>query len=163
MTTLTAKTLTARDIMTAHVIMAQDDMTTGELANLLLDHEITGAPVQDDRGRLVGVVSLADVVRNGSNEESLDTDRSNPDFFVRGWEERVDPSEIRRLVSDRDRTLVRDLMTPTVYTVGEDTSVSEIADTMLSAHIHRLLVTRGDTVVGIVSTTDMLRALIETP
>ncbi len=57
------KNLVAKDIMNADVIVAQDNMTVQELANLLTDNMITGVPVVDDSGKLVGVVSTTDIVR----------------------------------------------------------------------------------------------------
>ncbi len=52
-------------------------------------------------------------------------------------------------------------MTPTVYSVPEDATVPEIASMMLSGHLHRLLVTRDDRPIGIVSTSDLLGLLVE--
>jgi CBS domain-containing protein len=55
--------LTARDVMTADVMAVSEDLTLREVARFLIDREITGAPVLDGRGRLLGIVSLADIAR----------------------------------------------------------------------------------------------------
>ena len=60
--------------------------------------------------------------------------------------------EIDELPPDAVELTVDDIMTPEVFTVGEETTVSEIAGRMIASHVHRLLVTREDRVVGIIST-----------
>ena len=54
-----------------------------------------------------------------------------------------------------------DIMTPAVYAVAEDATVSEVASMMLKEHLHRVLVTQGEKVVGIISTSDLLGLLID--
>lgn len=60
---------------------------------------------------------------------------------------------------DGDGRCVRDIMTPTVYTVPHDTPVSEAARTLIAGRIHRLFVTRAQRVVGIVTSLDLLKLL----
>ncbi len=75
----------------------------------------------------------------------------------------MNPEELRGLHLEDEALLVRDIMTPTVYTVPEETPVAELARTMVAGRIHRLIVTRRDNVVGIVTTLDLLRLLYEEP
>lgn len=126
--------ITAEDLMNPNVLAVREDMSLEDLAAFLLDNEITGAPVENDGGELVGVVSLADIVR-ATTEEAEDDDDT-------GW-------------------VVADIMTPEVYSVTEDATVSEIASTLLDNHLHRLLVTRDDQPAGIISTSDLLGLLID--
>jgi len=58
---------------------------------------------------------------------------------------------------------VRDIMTPTAYTVPHATSIRELARTMVTGRIHRLVVTHGERVVGIVTTLDLLKTLYSPP
>ncbi|HEX9653693.1 MAG TPA: CBS domain-containing protein, partial [bacterium] len=58
------KRLVAKDIMNTDVITVEEDLSVGDLANLLTDKMITGAPVVNAKGKLVGVVSMSDIVRN---------------------------------------------------------------------------------------------------
>jgi CBS domain-containing protein len=58
-----------------------------------------------------------------------------------------------------ENTAVRDIMTPRPYTVAPDEDVREAARQMLYADVHRLFVAEGDKVVGIISTTDIVRAV----
>jgi CBS domain-containing protein len=55
--------------------------------------------------------------------------------------------------------LVRDIMTPMIFRVSEDTSIQEVAETMLKGGIHRVFVTRGKKLIGIVTALDMLKVI----
>ncbi len=123
--------ITASDLMNPSVLVARDDMALRDLAAFLLDNEITGAPVEDRFGNLVGVVSVVDLAQAAYEDE--------PDTQV----------------------LTRDIMTPGVISVSEEATVSEVASTMLDNHLHRLLVTRSGKPLGIISTSDLLGLLID--
>lgn len=62
---------------------------------------------------------------------------------------------------DEAELTVGAIMTPSVFTVREETPVSEIAEAMVENHVHRLLVTREDRVVGIIAASDLLGLLVE--
>lgn len=153
--------ITAGDLMNPEVLTVPEDMTVRQLARFLVDNEITGAPVEDEEGRLIGVVSLVDIAAVASDDGNVRTDRSSPDFFVRGWEDKIAPEEIRDFRVDNEDLLVGEIMTPTVYSVGEDATVAEVASMMLRGHLHRLLVTRDERPVGIVSTSDLVGLLVD--
>ncbi|MCL4839918.1 MAG: CBS domain-containing protein [Thermoanaerobaculia bacterium] len=153
--------LVARDVMNSEVLTVRDDMSIDEVAALLADNEISGAPVEDREGRLVGVVSVTDIALAAAEGGKLAGDRSNPTFFVRGWEDRMEAEELAGLRIEGEGLLVREIMTPAVYSVPEDLPVSRVAETMIDSHIHRLLVTRGNQVVGIITTSDLLGLLVD--
>ncbi len=119
------KALIARDVMSATVVTVRDDLTLEQVAGILAENEISGAPVEDDEGTLLGVVSVTDVNRSAA-EPSL---------------------------------LVRQIMTPIADTVTEETPVPEIARLMVAHHYHRVVVTRRERPVGIVSSIDLLKLL----
>lgn len=123
------KTL-ARDVMISPVLSVREDHTVHELVTFLTENSISGAPVLDARGKLVGVVSVADIAED-------------------------EPLSSRR--HDGRPRRVSDIMTPTFFTVPDDTPASEIAKTMVAGQIHRLLVTRDAQIVGIVSALDLLK------
>ena len=154
------KPILAKDIMNTDVLTVKDDMTLPELADFLVEHEISGAPVVDSSGNLVGVVSLTDIAESASREE-FGPDPLYGDFFRHAWEFRLERDEMNRLHIENDSVHVCEIMTPTVYTVPEDTLISDIARTMIAGRIHRLLVTRDNKVVGIITTLDMLRTIVE--
>lgn len=153
--------ITASDLMNPEVLTVSEDMSVSDLAAFLVDNEITGAPVEDEDGKLVGVVSVVDVAESASAE----AERSNPDFYERSWEESLSEEAVEEIGElageDGGELLVRDIMTPMVYSVAEEDPVSAIASLMLQAHLHRVLVTRGDKVVGIITTSDLLGLLVE--
>lgn len=154
--------LCASDLMNSDVLTVREDTTVHDLAAFLTDNEISGAPVLDSDGQLIGVVSVVDIVAASSDEGGFERDESNPDFFLRDLQETYSEEEIQDLHLEVEGMTVADIMTPSVYSVAEDASVSEIASTMLSAHLHRLLVTNGDgALVGIISTSDLLGLLID--
>jgi CBS domain-containing protein len=150
------QTLTAKDVMHAEVLGVRAEMTVREAAGFLTDNQIGGAPVLDGDGRVVGVVSLTDLAEN---EVERPTIASRPDLERGSWEERVNAEDLRVLHVESDDVLVREIMTPTIYTVPDDTPVAEIARTMIAGRIHRLFVTRQRRLVGIVTPLDLLRLL----
>jgi CBS domain-containing protein len=156
-----SRRIVARDLMTPNLVVAYDDMTLEEAATLLTENQISGAPVEGPEGRLVGVISVSDIARAASEHAQDQADRSQPDFFLHGWEDSVSPDELRGFHVDDPGLLVREMMTPTVYSVDQDAPVSEIAAMMLDAHIHRVLVKQGEKVVGIVTTSDLLDLLVD--
>lgn len=153
--------LTAKDIMNPDVVLVYSDMTVHELAAKLTEHGISGAPVLDRDGGLAGVVSLSDIVANDGHRSSIRGGEHVGDFFLQGWEDELDETEMRpfHVIDDDDGMTVADILTSVIYKVDETTDIATMADTMVQGRIHRLVVTRDDAVVGIVSTLDMLKAL----
>jgi CBS domain-containing protein len=150
--------LTAKDVMTRTVITVRDDATLSELIAILTDNMITGVPVVGESGKLVGVVSTTDVARS-SKERSRNLRRDNPpDFYVHGLDLIEDDVRSFSLEEENEQT-VEDIMTPVIFSVSENATFAEMADTMVGGRVHRLIVTNGDRVVGIVTTLDLLRGL----
>lgn len=139
----------AKDVMTSQILSVREDLTLPELAAFLAENNITGAPVLDGSGKFVGVVSVTDIAES----EAASSD----------WEpgDRVAPGERGGLHVEDGGRQVRDIMTPTVYTVSEDAPVSELARAMITGRVHRLLVTRKGRIVGIVTSLDLLSLLCE--
>lgn len=130
--------MTAKDLMTRQVATLSPLTTVGEAARLLTEQRITGAPVVDAKGNLLGIVSQTDLVRHQSGR-------------VEPW-----PGEPS---SDPAQTPVLSLMTGAVVTCDEETPLEEVARVMLDRRIHRVLVTRDGAVCGILTAMDLLRAL----
>ena len=153
------KDLKAKDVMNREVITVRDDITIQELAAFLTEKEISGAPVVDAEGQMVGVVSLTDIAQNTTQDSPTNSGRSNPDFYVRAWGDELSPTDMQLHIENGELP-VREIMTPTVYTVMEDTPVDEIAKTMIAGRIHRLLVAHDNRVIGIITTLDMLKVFL---
>jgi CBS domain-containing protein len=156
---LAMKELVAADVMNTQVLAVRPDITVRELATLLTENEISGAPVTDGHGRLLGMVSLSDIAEGEAGEVGLAQSESDPEASVHGWEDEATSDEMRELHVEGGEALVRDIMTPTAYTVPDDTPVSLLARTMVAGRVHRLLVVRDQRVVGIVTSLDLLTLL----
>ena len=153
--------IVARDLMTSDVLTVQADMPVSELATFLSSHEITGAPVENGDGRVVGVVSVVDIARTESEEAERNVWEAASNSYAHDWDRSLTDGEIRidRLTSDRFR--VRDIMNPLIHAVEEETPVPEIAEKMLNLHLHRMLVVEDGRLEGIISTSDLIGLLIE--
>jgi CBS domain-containing protein len=155
--------ITAGDVMNPNILTVQEDMTVEELANFLIENEISGAPVEDGGGHLTGVVSVTDLALSVAKGTDLAPAQANPDFFVREWGEPLAREEIEELQFGGAEVRVSEIMTPHLYSVDAETPIPEVADTLIKSHIHRLLVTREDRAVGILTTSDLLGLLVRDP
>jgi predicted transcriptional regulator len=151
---------TAKDIMNSNVISVPADWTIEELSQFLIDKAITGAPVKNEDDKLIGVVSLTDIVRHDSLAE-IDLRADEPhDYYMHGWEDRLSPEDLTSFhVEEKPQATVRDIMTPMLFKVSENTSLQEVADAMIGGRVHRLLVTHNEKIVGIITTMDMLKVI----
>lgn len=162
--------ITAADLMNPEVLTVPEEMTVRELAAFLMDHEITGAPVVDREGRLVGVVSVVDIADVAAGEEEPgDGAETVPDperggFYARGFKDTLVPGQLEELgpfEGAEGEMRVGEIMNPEVYSVPEDATVSEVAMTLLSSHVHRVLVIEEGRVAGIITTSDLLGLLVD--
>jgi predicted transcriptional regulator len=145
--------------MNPDIMTVADEMTTDELARYLIEREISGAPVVDSQGHLIGVVSMTDIGRNMAEPSDFVSPRGSN--FYR--DEPVDLEDLgQRFVEERAVT-VRDVMTPVVHQVPITASVAEVARIMVEQHIHRLVVTQGKDPVGIITSMDLLRMIADLP
>lgn len=154
------KNLTAKDIMNTNVISIRDDMTVHELANFFTEEMISGAPVMNKDGKLVGVVSVSDIIRNDERRSAIVKDKHESNYYLHGWEDDLNEDEIEELhIEEDDALTVRDIMTPLIFKVPETECISSMADTMIGGRIHRLIVTKDDKAVGIITTLDLLKVI----
>ncbi len=155
------RALVAKDVMNSEVITVRDEWSVAELAEFLIDSEISGAPVEDSEGRLIGVVSLTDVAASFTGRDQAVIDHPEADYYVRSWEEKFNPEDLAGLrVAESDAT-VGEIMTPRIFAVDEEAPISQVAEKLIHSHLHRLLVTRDKKVVGILTTSDLLGLLVD--
>ena len=138
--------LTADDVMTAPVVTIPENMTLQEAARLLSRSSISGAPVVDSAGRCLGVLSSSDFVTwAGAEGEEVS--------FIAPWGEVIN-------VGDAPDNEIRHSMTGQPVTVPPTTPIGDLAEKMVDAHIHRVLVvTENNRPRGIVTSTDVLAAV----
>lgn len=142
----------ARDIMRKKVVTVEGWLTLPELAKLFAEKRISGAPVIDEQGAVLGVVSHTDLVR--TRRESA------PGVAVYHRELDDTPRSAGLHIEELEETRVDQIMTPGAIALDEATPVEKLCKVMLDSHIHRVLITRGDRLAGIVTSMDLLRALI---
>jgi CBS domain-containing protein len=124
------------ELMQTEVESIPPDAVAGDAIVTLAESRISALPVVDAAGRLVGVISTTDIL---ALEEETENQRAR--------------------AAALERTTVGDLMTPRPLTISPEASLSDAARQMLEADVHRLFVTEGDRVVGVISTTDIVRAV----
>lgn len=124
------------ELMQTEVQTIPFDGVVNDAVVTLADSHISALPVVDRAGRMVGVISSTDIL---ASEEEAEDQTARETLF--------------------EGTLVRDVMTPRPLTIAPDADVKEAAQQMLYADVHRLFVTDGDRLIGVISTSDIMRAV----
>jgi predicted transcriptional regulator len=119
----------AKDILNPHVVCVPEDMELRTVAQLLGDEAITGAPVVDHQGQVVGIISQSDLVTH----------------------------DLTTRADARPAATVKDVMTSVVVTVEEDTPIPAVALRMAQQSIHRVIVVdKRQQLRGIVTSMEVL-------
>jgi CBS domain-containing protein len=151
--------LTAADLMAPNPISIAATANVQEALMLLTDKNFSAAPVIDDGGRPIGVISRSDLLihdREQGHKVALSADYYLDTDIAR--ENRAIPEGYQ--VESIDPTTVFDIMTPAVFSVCPDTPVSKVVSEMIGLHVHRLFVIDEDgTLIGVISTMDLLKRL----
>lgn len=124
------------DIMQSEVRTVSSDTPVSEVLVSLADAQVTGLPVVDARNRVIGVVSSTDLINVQAETRS---------------------AEERQILLDQ--TPVRDIMTPKPLMIESTAEVQEAARHMLYAEVRRLFVEENGVLVGVISQTDIVRAV----
>jgi CBS-domain-containing membrane protein len=148
--------LRVSDIMNSPVVTISENASMTEAARQLAEGEITGAPVVDEAGHCVGMLSATDFAmrehRLAQGEKEL----------ALGWEENLPPQHedafpVEMIAEDR----VREHMSPAVQTVNQTASLINAARILCREHIHRLVIVDQDQrPVGVVSSLDLVAAMV---
>jgi predicted transcriptional regulator len=154
-----SKTRNVKDLMNPDIMTVADEMTTDELARYLIEHEISGAPVVDGQGHLIGVVSMTDIGRTMAEPSDVESSRSSG--FYRDIAADYALEEPGESYVDQRAVTVRDVMTPVIHQVPITASVAQAARIMVDQHIHRLVVTQGKEPVGIITSMDVLKMVAD--
>lgn len=139
----------AHQIMTRSVVTVRPDATILEAANTMLQHHVSGLPVVDAAGKLVGIVSEGDFIRRG--EIGTQKKRSRWLSFLMG-------TDATQYVREHGRK-VSEVMTHDPLTIAEDATLEEIVNAMEANGIKRMPVMRDGKLVGIVSRANLLHAV----
>lgn len=120
-----------REIMSESVCTIHRDKLVCEVEGIFVANEISGAPLVDDDGRMVGIISKSDVHR-------FDFNGGDP-YEARAWE----------------------IAHPRVITIAASAPVTEAARKLLDEHVHRMVVTDGEAIVGIISSFDFVKLMVD--
>jgi len=151
----------ADDVMTPNPVSIREELTVHEAVVFLTERRISAAPVINDAGRPVGVVSEADILRHNREHcdhlywvPQKDVDRE----LTLGSGEHLDGRSFE--VEVPDVTRVKDIMNPAVYAVRRTTPIYEVVHQLLKRRVHRLFVVDEDnSLVGVITTLDILSRL----
>ncbi|MGC2776249.1 MAG: CBS domain-containing protein [Bradyrhizobium sp.] len=141
----------AHQIMTRPVIAVTPETSIVEAANLMLQRHVSGLPVVDSTGKLVGIVSEGDFIRR--SEIGTGRKRGRWLRFILG------PGKSASDFVHEHGRKVSEVMTKSPLTITEDAALAEIVELMEKNHVKRLPVVKGDLVVGIVSRANLLQAV----
>lgn len=146
----------AKDIMKTNVITVSEDTTIREIAQVLTDNKISGVPVVNDEGNLVGIVTEGDLLHKEANPRI-------PRFFgllggiiyfggVDQYKE-----DFKKLAALK----ASEIMTDKVITVAKDAEIGAIASLMVEHNIKRIPVTENGKIIGIISRADIIKTLAQ--
>jgi len=141
----------ARDIMTSPVVTVRPTATVKDTATLFLKQRISAAPVVDDDGKLVGIVSEGDFLHRAE----IGTERKRSWWLVLLAQEKGLAADYIKAHAKR----ISDVMTRRVITASPETSVDEIAAMMEQNGVKRIPLVRDDHLVGMVSRANLVQAI----
>lgn len=155
--------LSAEEIMTKPVQSAYEGWSVKMLLDFFMRHGISGAPVIASDGEMVGVVTMSDVMKfenlTPKEKERLATMSCYSEYFAFEFSK----EELAKMMQTADTNCtVNQIMTPSVIQVERNTSVTDVARLMREKKIHRVFVAHEKKVVGVVSTSNLLDAVIAT-
>jgi CBS domain-containing protein len=141
----------AHQIMTRSVITVTPETPIVEAANIMLQRHLSGLPVVNTAGKLIGIISEGDFIRR--SEIGTQRKRGRWLKLILG------PGKAATDFVHEHGCKVAEIMTPEPLTITEDTALEEIAQVMEKNNVKRLPVIRGDKIVGIVSRANLLQAV----
>lgn len=149
----------ARDLMQSPVVVIGQDASLLDAHRILVEEEIHGAPVVDEDGAVVGVISSLDLLRVA--EEEQESPRGDAIYYrdvlpYAGPPGSAGGDDFQDRLSSRR---VAEAMSPYVVSVAPDATAAQVARTLRENGIHRVLVAEKDALLGIVTAFDLLRLL----
>jgi CBS domain-containing protein len=155
-------TTTARDVMQTEVLALNESDSLIEAHQFFVRHDITGAPVINDDGRLVGVVSIRDLLR--TEDEDHDVSRTVADYFCESSRYASLSSDLDHLREGLSEIPVSEVMTRDPICVLPDSPIKEVAALIRKHRIHRVLVAAPETeerleIAGIITLFDLVSLL----
>ena len=149
--------LLAKDIMTKNVVTINEDASLKELADLLVKNKISGVPVLNAENRVVGMVSEADlIVQDARLHFPRYIQFLDSVIYLESLSHFED--ELKKAIA----TKVKDIMTTRIDKVSPDDTLETVATMMVDKRRNRIPVFKGDTLIGIITRADIVKALSKT-
>ncbi len=145
----------AMDIMTSIVITVTPDTSIQKLVAIFSEHNISGVPVVDDSGGLIGIVTESDLI-DQTKKLHIPTVVTILDSFF--YLER--PSKMEKEMKKMSGTKVLDIYSPQPITVKPESTIEEIATIMAEKNVHTLPVVREGKLIGVIGKKDIIKTLI---
>lgn len=146
--------LKAKDIMTTDIVTVSKDAEVKEIAKLFSDKRIGGAPVVDDRGKVIGMVTDGDLIMQDVKIHFPTYINLLDGFIILGSTKRFE-EQLRKAVGAK----VEDVMTEEVVSVDEDASIEDVATLMMERNVSRMPVIKEGKLVGLITRGDIVRAI----
>ncbi len=145
-----------KEFMTKKVLAVHKEMTVKEFVRFVGEHKITGAPVADESGKVIGIVSTTDVIKR-SHYVTRDVAHCEDSY-------EVDPSsglvEVHKYYTEElFETQIGELMTKEIITLSPEDDLKDAASLFVKTPIHRIVIMDGEKLVGIISTRDTIKAM----
>jgi len=144
--------LLVRDVMTPHAFTARPDQTLGDIARLMVEHDIRAIPVVDPSGALIGMITHRELLRY-----------LIPDFLQRtksGEFRALTRGQLQRGAADPRLIPAKEAMARSVLCLSEDQTLADVANLISSKDVDRFPVVREGIVVGFLTRADLIRRLI---
>ncbi|MCK8824121.1 CBS domain-containing protein [Fuchsiella alkaliacetigena] len=146
----------AKEIMTTEVITVGAEETVKEAAKILSENKISGLPVLDDEGQLIGIITEQDlIVRNKKLNFPEYIYFLDSIIYLESFNSFEE--DFKKMVG----TKVKEVMSEDVISVDPETPIEEIATLMSVENINRVPVVKGNELVGIISRADIVRVMAE--
>jgi CBS domain-containing protein len=149
---------TARDVMLTDVVTCSYAAPLSEVERLLVENRISGMPVVDEAGHVVGVVSVKDLIERYAEDPDARPRRGHG-YYHLSLEDMDDEDFEAFTLPDEGEETAESLMTADIFAVAADASLQQVAAAMTDNGVHRLLVQDGDKFVGIITTLEVLGAV----
>lgn len=147
--------LTAQDIMTREVITVNKDMSVQDFARLLAEKKISGAPVVDEQGKLIGIATENDLI-DQAKKVHIPTVMALFDSFVF----LENPDRLEKDLKKMSAATVGDISTAQVVTAKTDTPLDELATTMSEKNVHTLpVLDQEGNMAGVIGKSDIIRTI----
>lgn len=148
--------LKAKDIMTSEVITVDENRSVKDLAKILAEKKISGVPVLDDKGKVIGVVTESDLIDRAKKVHIPTVMRLFDAFVVLESLDRME-KDFKKMAA----STVKDICNKKVVTVQPDTPLDELATLMAEKQVHTLPVMENEKLVGIIGKSDIIRTLAQ--